>query len=100
MSQVHWTPVAQSDLDDILYYVARVDRKPATGEQIFFEIRDAVAEHAEKRRPGHRHPEAPQGWLYLKHKRWLVFYRSDARGIEVMRVIDAVRDLPRSFREE
>lgn len=42
MPRAFWTPVAESDLDDILFYISFVDRKPATGERIFFEIRDRV----------------------------------------------------------
>jgi plasmid stabilization system protein ParE len=99
MKQVIWTPVAESDLDDILFYIAIVDRNPATGEKIYYEIRDRVFEHVQKSLPGHLHPDAPKGWLYLKHKRWLVFYQPLSDGIEVMRVIDAARDLPRRLRD-
>jgi toxin ParE1/3/4 len=98
MPQVIWTPIAESDLDDILFYIAFADRNPATGERIYYEIRDRVVEHVEKRLPGHKHPDAPTGWLYLRHKRWLLFYQPIPDGIEVMRVIDAARDMPRSLR--
>ena len=98
MPQVLWTPVAESDLDDILFYIAFVDRRPATSERIYFEIRSKVAEQAERPLTGHRHGDAPEGWLYLKHKRWLVFYQPLDDGLEVMRVVDGVRDLPRHLR--
>jgi plasmid stabilization system protein ParE len=94
MSGVVWTPVAESDLDDILFYISLVDGRPSTGERIYYEIRERVVEHDAKHLVGHRHPHAPEGWLYLKHKRWLVFYQPLDDGIEVMRVVDAVRDLP------
>ena len=97
MAGVVWTPVAESDLDDILFYISCVDRRPATGERIYYEIRDRVAEHAAKQLPGQRHPHAPDGWLYLRHKRWLIFYRPQEDGIEILRIVDAVRDLPRQF---
>ena len=100
MPCVVWTPVAESDLDDILFYIALVDRRPATGERIYYEIRDRVAEHAAKELLGHQHPNAPEGWLYLRHKRWLIFYQPHPEGIEVLRVVDAVRDLPRQFRDK
>ena len=100
MPRVLWTPVAESDLEDIIFYIAYVDRNPATGDRIYFEIRDRVNEQAEQNHPGHPHPDAPEDWLYLKHKRWLVFYKLLSDGIEVMRVIDAVRDLPRHLRSE
>jgi plasmid stabilization system protein ParE len=99
MPRVVWTPVAESDLDEILFYISFVDRNPNTGERIYFEIRDRLNEHLEKALPGHRHPSAPDGWLYVKHKRWLIFYQPTRGGIEVMRVIDAVRDLPRHLRD-
>lgn len=34
MPRVLWTPIAESDLDDILFYIARVARSPGTGERI------------------------------------------------------------------
>ena len=75
MAGVVWTPVAESDLDDILFYISFVDRRPLTGERIYYEIRDRIAEHVAKQLPSQRHPRAPEGWLYLRHKRWLVFYQ-------------------------
>jgi toxin ParE1/3/4 len=97
MARVVWTPVAESDLDDILFYISLVDRRPATGERIYYDIRDRVVEHATKQLAGHRHPHAPEGWLYLKYKRWLIFYQPLEDGIEIMRIVDAVRDLPRQL---
>ena len=41
---VVWTPIAVSDLDDILYYVSAVDGRPETGERIYYEIRDRLNE--------------------------------------------------------
>ena len=46
MPEVVWTPIAESDLDDILFYIAFVDRNPVTGERVYFELRDRVNEHA------------------------------------------------------
>jgi len=98
MPRAVWTPVAESDLDDILFYISYVSGKAATGERIYFEIRDRVNLQAEQSLHGLRHPDAP-GWLYIKHKRWLVFYQPHPDGIEIMRLIDAVRDLPRQVGE-
>jgi plasmid stabilization system protein ParE len=33
-------------------------------------------------------------------KRWLIFYQPHPDGIEVLRVVDAVRDLPRQIERE
>jgi plasmid stabilization system protein ParE len=94
MARAVWTPIAESELDDILFYIALVDRKPATGERIYYEIRDRVAEHATRGLPGQKHPDAPESWLYLRHKRWLIFYQPHPEGIEVLRIVDSVRDMP------
>ena len=99
MSRAIWTPIAESDLDDIIHYIAFVDRNPIAGERIFHEILDKISEHAERNLPGRSHPNAPEGWFYLRHKRWLIFYQPSPNGLEVMRVIDAVRDLPRQLRD-
>ena len=98
MARVIWTPVAESDLDDILYYIAVIDRRPVTGERIYYEIRDRVAQQVENRHQGQRHPHVPATWRYFRHKRWLIFYQPLDDGIEVMRVIDGSRDLPRHFK--
>jgi len=94
MQDILWTLIAESDLDDILYYIAREDRRPEKAIDIFYEIQHAVRQHVIKEIPGHRHPIAPNGWLYFKFKRWLIFYQPISSGIEVMRVVDGVRDLP------
>ena len=89
-----WTPIAESDLDDILYYIAREDNRPEKAIDILHEIQSTVQQRVLKEIPGHRHPVAPEGWLYFKFKRWLIFYQPIPSGIEVMRVVDGVRDLP------
>jgi plasmid stabilization system protein ParE len=99
MPRVLWTPVAESDLDDILFYVALVAGKPTTAHRLLKQIRGRLQDLANQRIPGHVHPNAPEGWFYLRHKRWLLFYRPLSGGIEVMRVIDATRDLPQHLRD-
>ena len=53
MALVLWTPVAESDLDEVLFYIAFVDRKPATGERLFYEIRDRDADYVDRPLAGH-----------------------------------------------
>ena len=62
------------------------------------DLRNVVDSHASESRTGQKHPLAPDDWSYLMFKRWLVFYRPHSAGIEIMRVIDAVRDLPAQLR--
>jgi plasmid stabilization system protein ParE len=89
-----WTPRAQRELDEILYYVSVLDGRPLTGERLYLEIRQQADEYARPGAARYTHPNAPSGWHYFRHKRWLIFYRPHAEGIEVMRIVDGSRDLP------
>jgi plasmid stabilization system protein ParE len=84
-------------LDDVLFQIAIRSRRPETGIKNYFEIRNLVDEYAHEDAPRHRHPVSPDDWFYCRHKRWLIFYRLHGEGIEVMRIIDGSRDLPRQF---
>lgn len=99
MARATWTPLAKSELDDILYHIAVTDRRPLTGERIYFAIRDAVENHLHSGIPGHEYPALPVGWLYLKFKRWMIAYEPTDDGLIVHRIVDAARDLPSIFRE-
>lgn len=99
MARAKWTEVAESDLDDLIYYIGVVNRSAETAERIYAEIRDQANRLAEGEQTGHRHPDAPESWRYVKHKRWLIFFQHELEGIRVMRVIDGVRDLPERLLE-
>jgi plasmid stabilization system protein ParE len=97
--RVVWTPVAEEDLEDILFYIAVEGGRPETARRIGVEIVDAVNRHVQTGMPANRHPALPPGWFYLKHKRWLIAYERIDAGVVVHRVVDAVRDLPEQFKQ-
>jgi plasmid stabilization system protein ParE len=97
MLQVLWTPQAESDLEEIFYYIRVKGERPLTARRIGEGIVALVDEIASGTVKGHKHPVAPSEWLYCRFKRWLLFYRTSPAEIEVMRVIDGVRDLPSLF---
>jgi hypothetical protein len=70
-----WTPLAESELDEVLFQIAVRSRRPETGIKNYFEIRSLVDEYAREDAPRHRHPVSPDDWFYCRHKRWLIFYR-------------------------
>jgi plasmid stabilization system protein ParE len=72
--------------------------RPEVGEQNYHAVRDVVEQYAASDAPRVRHPASPADWFYARYKRWLIFYRLCAEGIEVMRVIDGSRDLPRHLK--
>ena len=92
-----WAPKAESDLEAILYYLRVAAGRPLTAQRIGEEIVAAVEEQAALPTPGSRHLAAPPEWRYLRHKRWIIFFQPHAQGIEVLRVVDATRDLPRAL---
>jgi plasmid stabilization system protein ParE len=94
MPKVVWTPTAEKDVEDILYYIRAKGGQLRTARRNGEAILDAVLELALQEFPRHQHPTAPEGWYYLQLKRWFVFYRVVDDSIEVMRVVDAARDLP------
>jgi toxin ParE1/3/4 len=99
MARAVWTPLAQHELEDILFYIRVAGGRPETARRIGEEIRDKAEKQATHGESGHQHTAAPKGWRYVKHKRWLVFYQPHPDGIEVMRVVDGARDLPAVLRE-
>lgn len=100
MATVIWTPLAEAELEDILYYIGVECLRPMTAERIGIEIRDAVDNHLRIGCPIRRHPNLPEHWSYLKHKRWLIAFEQVADGIVVRRIVDAVRNLPEQFEGE
>jgi plasmid stabilization system protein ParE len=95
MPSVLWVPKAAQDLEEILYYIRVTSGHPLTAERIGREFEAEALRLAEMPETGTRHPATPAEWRYSRHKRWLIFYLPRPHGIEVLRVIDAVRDLPR-----
>jgi|GEM_PF-1211342 len=94
MLPIVWSRTARVDLQGIVRYFIANHRDPVAGRRIYDEIIDRVEQPAAGILVGHSHPDAPASWLYVQHKRWLIFYRVDEFGLYVMRVVDAVRDLP------
>ena len=100
MARAVWTPLAEDDLEEIIFRIRVVDRRPLTARRNGEGIQEAVNTRAAQHIPGQVHPAAPNGWFYFRFKRWLIFYRLLSDGIEVMRVIDGVRDLPKHLGEQ
>jgi plasmid stabilization system protein ParE len=94
MSLALGSPLAERELDDLLYYIAHDDRRPATGERLYYQIKSLAESYGRADAPRHKYSDAPPGWFYFRHKRWLIFYELRSEGIEVMRVVDGSRDLP------
>ncbi len=94
MGRALWTPLAEHELEEILFYIRVTDGRPETARRIGQEIIDVADRLSSDRLAGHVHPAAPDNWLYVRYKRWIIFYQPHAADVEVVRIIDATRDLP------
>ena len=94
-----WAPQAEADLEEILYYIRVHDDRPLTARRVGEEIIADVNRQAAIPASGMPYFAAPDNWRYIRHKRWLIFYQTHPAGIEVMRVVDGARDLPRALAE-
>lgn len=98
MARILWTPVAELDLEEILYYIAVVDQNVEGADRVYDGINLCIASAADGKATLHKHPQAPADWRYVKHKRWLIFLKPVTGAVEIMRVVDGVRDLPTLLR--
>lgn len=97
MAAALWTPEAQSDLEEIVYYIAIEGDRPLTGERIAREIRDTCDQYAEQPLLGEARPGLGEECRILVVKRWVIIYRPFLDGIAVLRVVDGSRDFDKLF---
>lgn len=89
------SPEAESDLDAIWLFIARDNLRAADRlvEQLVLKCRLL----ARSPRIGRQRDELRVGIRSLAHGRYLIFYRIDALGIQVVRVVGGEMDLPSLF---
>jgi plasmid stabilization system protein ParE len=92
---VIWSPQAEDDFDDIIYYVAQIDRNSQIAARLIDALDERLQQIVDRGESGSIHEIAPADWRYVLFKRWIVFFCHRPYGIEVMRVIDGARDLKR-----
>lgn len=97
MPSAEWTTRALLDAEEIAFYIAVEDGRPAIAEQILRELRDKAELFAQQPELGELRPDLDADLRCRPHKRWLLFYEPSDTGITVHRVIDGSRDYPRLF---
>lgn len=101
MSDAIWAPQAQQDLAEIAYYIAVESARPATAERIIREAHDLANLIAANPEMGAARPEFGKNCrASALHKRWILLYRPAGSWIEVLRFVDAARDLNQLFAED
>ena len=100
MPRATWTPQAVADIEDIAYYIAVTDGRPAIAEKIVREIHEKADFYAEQPLLAQARPDLAEGLRCARHKPWLIFFEPCDDGIVVHRVIDGRRDYPLLFADE
>jgi plasmid stabilization system protein ParE len=92
---VYWTPEAESDLEEIAYYIAVKEYRPLVAEQIVLGIHETCFKYAASPSVGQSEPRLGVDCRRFTFKRWVIIYRPWNRGIAVLRIVDSARDFDR-----
>lgn len=95
MSDVKWTRIAKTDLEDIAWFVGIQDRRPQVADELIDAIVAKVERYSRQPLMGSLHPQLPADLRVCLHKRYVVIYEPKPDGIVVLRVVDSARDLSR-----
>ena len=95
MKQYRVSVSARSDLDDIWFYIAR--NNPEAADEYISAIVSRFLTLASMPHMGRVRPELSPGIRSFVVRHHVIFYRLTDDGLDVIRVLDGVRDLPPLF---
>jgi toxin ParE1/3/4 len=85
------SPRARSDLLDIWLYIA--ERDAAAADRVIDEIERVCGLLIEHPKMGRERPEVAPGIRSFVAVSWVIFYRADDGGLNIVRVIHGARDI-------
>jgi len=86
---------AERDLGDIAYHIALKDGRPLTADRIIDELisqAEEIAQLSANAVMGTAAPEIGDGVRLFFCKRWVILFRYQPHGIDVLRFVDGSRD--------
>jgi toxin ParE1/3/4 len=93
-----WSTEAERDLEEIAYYIGVHDARPVTAERLAREVHELCHLVATQPMMGERRPEFGANCRVVSFKRrWAVIYRPSVKGIQVVRIVDGIRDFSKLF---
>ena len=95
MLRVSKTRLAEQDLDDIWFHIAFDDVEAA--DRVLDEIAHACGLLAQHKQMGRERPELALNLRSFPVRRFVLFYRPIAGGIELVRVLDGARNVNEMF---
>jgi toxin ParE1/3/4 len=97
-SKAIWTQYAESDLEDIVYYISVKEGRPAVAEQIAHDLKAECDRRAEAPLTGEVDSRLGPKCRRFVFKRWVELYRPCQEGIAVLRIVDGSRDFDKLFK--
>lgn len=91
MPQVIISPEAENDLLDIWLYIA--EDNPINADRFLDKLNDKAKLIAEFKESGRARPELGEGLQSFPMDRYVIYFRKSAEGIELVRVLNAARDI-------
>ena len=91
MARLVFTKLADTDLDEILDYIA--ENRPLTAVAVVARIREKCKLLASHPLIGQLRPEFPGSIRSFPIERWVIFYRLVGEILEIQRIIDGARDM-------
>ena len=95
---INWLPSALRDTATIFGYIAEHDRDAAA--KIIARIYTAPQRLIEFPRSGPERSDIADGLRVIKVGKYLLLYRINAKGVDIVRVLHSARDLAAAFAAE
>jgi plasmid stabilization system protein ParE len=95
MPRARRTEAAERDLRDIAYQIALKDHRPLTADQIIDELIepcDNPARLSTSSVLGTDAPDIREGVRLFRYKRWVILFRYESHGVDVLRFADGSQD--------
>lgn len=92
------TPAAEDDLVAIWRYVVAESHNEGTANRLLDDIGGKSQLYAERPELGELRPDLAPGVRCFPVGQYVVFYRPAADGIDVLRILHGMRDIPVAFR--
>lgn len=89
------TEAAERDLRDIAFHIGFTDHRPLTADRIIDELieqADTLAELSSSSVMGTACPEIGVGVRLFTYKRWVILFRYEPHGVDVLRFADSSQD--------
>lgn len=86
---------AERDLQDIAFYIAFRERRPLTAERVVDELiaqADRLAQLSSTGVLGTASPEIGDGVRLFPYKRWVILFRYQPHGVDILRIADGSQD--------